>query len=502
MLPEKVQRWAGLIPVVFLGLFLGRLASERARPGLVGAVAITLVITLIAIIILFRQPVRLTWPLGLLALYVLAPEPAPKTALLIGFLTVVTFLLNLPRQSFAAGVGRFGVKDWQVRGGVLVLLTAGFFVLYVGTLSPDILPADNGEFQLAAAELGVAHPPGFALYTMLAAVMARLPLGGSPAFRVNLLSAVTSTATLVLVYLSVYRLVRSKVAAITAVLALGTATTFWVQATTANIRSLTALFAAAAIYALVVLWTQVSSEGKQLSKRSLIPFILILSLGLTHHASLVFMGLVFALFVGLVDRKLLTTVRFWPGYILAGLAGLLPLLYLVWRGAAGALGAPDDLTTVSGFLNHVLALGFRGDFFYFTEPTLLWERLRVMGNVLTFQFHPILLIGMIVGLAVMIMRSWKLAVLIGGSFLVHTLVTATYRAPQTVEYMIPAYVPLVIALGYGIGTVKVSFRPLAAAVLLTAVLGQTLSHLPDFRWLHVAEDTRDYVEPLLEQAPE
>lgn len=504
MLPEKVQRWAGLIPAVFLALFLGRLISERFRPGAAGAAAVSLVIVVVVVILLRRQPVQLTWPLALTVLYVAAPEPAPRTIVLVSFLTAVTFLLNLARRPFFDWHGRFQGKEWQVQAAVLLLLAVGSLVLFVSTLATDVLPADNGELQLVAAELGVAHPPGFPLYTMLAHLMARLPIGASPAYRVNLFSALTSTVTLLLVYLSVYRLTGKVVGGVTAALALATATTFWAQATTANIRSLTALFSAGAIYALVVLWDRKRKSAEtepEFSKTALIPFILILSFGLTHHASLLFMGLVFVLFVALVNRKLLTTLRFWPGYIVAGLAGLLPLLYLLWRGAAGAWGAPDDLTTLPGFLNHVLALGFRGDFFYFTEPALLWERLRIMGNVLTFQFNPLLLIGAAAGLGLMIMRSWKLAVLLGGSFLIHTLVTATYRAPQTVEYMLPAYVPVVICLGYGIGAMRPSVRSLVAAVLLTAVLGQTLERLPGFRSLHGERNTREYVEPLLAQAP-
>ena len=36
-------------------------------------------------------------------------------------------------------------------------------LLYILTLAPSVLPADAGEFQLVAATLGVAHPPGYPL---------------------------------------------------------------------------------------------------------------------------------------------------------------------------------------------------------------------------------------------------------------------------------------------------------------------------------------------------
>ncbi|MCI0406252.1 MAG: DUF2723 domain-containing protein, partial [candidate division Zixibacteria bacterium] len=233
-----------------MGLYLGRVISEQVRPGIPGALAITVVATFAAVFLLHRLSFQQSWPLCLLLLYVVAPEPDPKTAWMAAFLTAVTFWVKNPVSS-RNRVFSVLQSDWRRQALILVMLAGGFLFLYIGTLAPDILPADNGEFQLVAAELGVAHPPGFALYTTLAHLMTRLPLNASPAYKVNLFSALTSTATLLLVYLSVYRLTRRPLAGVTAALALGTATTFWAQATTANIRSLTALFAAAAIYALL-----------------------------------------------------------------------------------------------------------------------------------------------------------------------------------------------------------------------------------------------------------
>ena len=67
------------------------------------------------------------------------------------------------------------------------------------TLAPDVLAADSGELQVVAAQLGVAHPPGFPLYVLLAHLFTRLPIG-SPAYMVNLLSAVFGALTAVVVY--------------------------------------------------------------------------------------------------------------------------------------------------------------------------------------------------------------------------------------------------------------------------------------------------------------
>jgi len=42
--------------------------------------------------------------------------------------------------------------------------------------------------------MGIAHPPGYPLFTMLASLLHKLPVG-SPAWRINLLSVLLATAS-------------------------------------------------------------------------------------------------------------------------------------------------------------------------------------------------------------------------------------------------------------------------------------------------------------------
>src|ERR1041385_4330148 len=61
-------------------------------------------------------------------------------------------------------------------------------LLYSWTLAPTVTLVDSGELILAAHSLGVAHPPGFPLYLMLAHLFSIVPVG-SVAVRVNFASA-------------------------------------------------------------------------------------------------------------------------------------------------------------------------------------------------------------------------------------------------------------------------------------------------------------------------
>ncbi len=497
------SRFPTLLAPFILGLFAGRLLSEQWAlqygPSWLAAILLTTAVTILALFCLHHHPLRQTWPLLLLGGYVFYPHPNPLTA--VGTVLLVTAVLSqtTPIPEIVLPLNRrllVGV------GGSM----GAFVVLYILTLAPGLLPADNGEFQLVGATLGVAHPPGFPLYTLLSHLMTWLPLAATAAYKINLLSAFTSAATLGLVYLTVFRITKRHLAAGTAVLALGTSTTFWAQATTANIRSLTGLFAALALYALIRHW-----QAKDRTDRYLVLFAAALSFGFTHHLSLAFMGLVFGLSLLWIDPAFFRTPRRWGRPLLAALLGLIPLLYLPLRAGADVPGATDGLNTISGFLNHFLGLGFQGDFFYYLHPAVLWPRLKVMGNVLTFQFSPWLLVGALLGWLWLLRRSWRIGLPLGGAFLIHTLVTATYRAPQTVEYMLPAYLPVAICLGIANGYLTdwglkrpFPWQALAltgTAVLAVAAIGQGWQNWPSYYWVSGVEDANGYAQNIMSEAP-
>src|SRR6266513_6061998 len=74
-------------------------------------------------------------------------------------------------------------------------------VVYSWTLAPTVTLTDSGELILAAYGLGVAHPPVFPLWVMLAHLASLVPVG-SVAVRINFSSAVFAAlacATLTLV---------------------------------------------------------------------------------------------------------------------------------------------------------------------------------------------------------------------------------------------------------------------------------------------------------------
>lgn len=64
-------------------------------------------------------------------------------------------------------------------------------VIYILTLCREIFFTDGGELAAAAATLGIAHPPGYPLFTLLGRLLTLLPIS-TIAFRIGLLSALSA----------------------------------------------------------------------------------------------------------------------------------------------------------------------------------------------------------------------------------------------------------------------------------------------------------------------
>jgi hypothetical protein len=454
---------------------------------------------------------RAEWVAATLLVYILWPRRDLVVAGALGIGVLIAWLLLRWADTYPSWTDR--LADGMTFAVALAI--------YVATAAPDVLPADAGEFQLAAARLGVAHPPGFPLYTMVGHVFIRLIPWSTAAFRLNLLSGVLAAATLPLLgratRLWARRLGAKPAIAVAsgavAALMLGGSTTFWAQATTANIRMPSVLFVALAFFALARYAT--AADDRE-ADRALLLFGIALGLGLGHHPSLGFPALFFALYLLLLRPRLALEARRWWRPVAIGLLALLvPLAYLPIRGSAGAPLAPAGLDTWQGFLHHVLARGFAGDMFAYADPAELGHRLALLPTLATFQFSPALLTAGALGLAGLAWRDWRLFAMLAGSLTLHTFVAITYRAPQTVEYLMPgAYPALAVAAGllpaciFRLASAASRAFPwrnaataLSCATVLTAAMMNGWDHAGSFAELASDRTARETVSPLLKNAP-
>jgi hypothetical protein len=504
----KFAEWGWIVAGLGASLFALRVNLETEPPNLVWGIVIASSCLILAGVARWAS-LRLGWlplltPLCLLWLYVAWPTASPTMAFGTGFVALV-----------AALVRHLELRRWLMRIlDALVFLIA--LAVYVATLAPTVLPADSGEFQIAGPLLGVAHPPGYALFTLLARLFSLLPFG-EVAWRVNLMGAVTGALTLVVVNRTARRIVRTPWAGIVAASALGVSTTFWAQSTTINIRALTVLFTALCCDFLARF--VIAPVGSRQGTRALTGLAVSFGLGVAHHASLAFFAPVFGAVVVWHDPGIVQRLRTWPRYLLAFLAPFVTHLYIVIRAVTGAPFGTDDLVDAGRVIDHLLGRGFGGDMFAFLRRDgvpwerflrVLGERFLVVGNILHFQFGALLLAMALVGFVWLLWQRRKLALLLGGLFAVMVFITATYRAPQSVEYLMPAYVPVALCIGSAVALAFFPSFPLSlpslsssflVALILLPIIALGQANLPSYVQLHSDRSARQYAGSVLHSAP-
>ena len=142
-----------------------------------------------------------------------------------------------------AGIKRYG-------DGLATFAAAlGPLVLYSVTMPRTVVLEDDGLFLMAGEHLGIAHPPGYPLYTALCYLFMRLP--GDAAVLGHLSSAALGALACAALYACARLLGSSRLAALGAAWLFGAAEHFWSQAIIAEVYTLNAL-AFFACYALIL----------------------------------------------------------------------------------------------------------------------------------------------------------------------------------------------------------------------------------------------------------
>ncbi len=132
----------------------------------------------------------------------------------------------------------------------LAAAVLGPLAIYVLTLSHTVALEDDGLFLMAGSHLGIAHPPGYPIYTFILHLFMQLPFG-TPAFLGHLSSAVLGALSCGGVYLCARLLGAAALPALAAAWLFGVSEHVWSQSIIAEVYALNSLFFFA-VYALLL----------------------------------------------------------------------------------------------------------------------------------------------------------------------------------------------------------------------------------------------------------
>ena len=134
-------------------------------------------------------------------------------------------------------------SDWLQAGAVAAVL----FALYALTSPRSIALEDDSLFVLSSYFLGIEHPPGYPLFTLIGHLFTYLPFG-SVAYRVHLASALFGALSGAAAWFCARSLIPGRLPAYLAAFALGLSPVFWSQSIIAEVYTLNTFFLLVLVY--------------------------------------------------------------------------------------------------------------------------------------------------------------------------------------------------------------------------------------------------------------
>ncbi|MFA6317786.1 MAG: DUF2723 domain-containing protein [Elusimicrobiota bacterium] len=275
------------------------------------------------------------------------------------------------------------------------LVFLAFLLLNVAGMAPSVTFGDSGELAAAAANLSVAHAPGYPLHALLGrALGALLPIGGW-AYRTNLLTAVLSAACLA-VFADALRLAGcSRLARLGAVLFLGLCG-LWRHSS-----SVTEVFGLHLLAVSFLAWLACRFQGRLWEPRSAAGLGLTAGLGLANHHTLV-LALPAVLWQALREKPGWRKAAVGLGAaVLLGCCGMACYLYLPIRSAVSPPLDWGHPTNLERFLRVLLRKDY-GSFSLTVEGTAQVSRWSQIARYLGFtwgELGPVASCLALVGLA-------------------------------------------------------------------------------------------------------
>ncbi|XP_022378580.1 transmembrane protein 260 isoform X2 [Enhydra lutris kenyoni] len=242
-------------------------------------------------------------------------------------------------------------RSGGLRGGVAVF--AAVAAVFTLTLPPSVPGGDSGELITAAHELGVAHPPGYPLFTLVAKLAIILFPFGSVAYRVNLLCGFFGAVAASLLFFTVFRLSGSHAGGILAAGVFSFSRLTWQWSIAAEVFSLNNLFVGL-LMALTVHFEEAATAKERSKIAKIGAFCCGLSLCNQHTIVLYILCIIpWILFRLLKEKELSLGSLLKLGVYFS--AGLLPYVYLPISSYLNqARWTWGDQTTLLGFLTHFL----------------------------------------------------------------------------------------------------------------------------------------------------
>jgi hypothetical protein len=385
---------------------------------------------------------------------------------------------------------------------LIILFFSG--VVYFKTLAPTVSWIDSGELATACFSLGIAHPTGYPVYTLIGRLFSLLPLG-SPVQNLNLLSLFFisfSNLFLFLVLLAIFEFLfpelpeswRSYISLVSTLI-FSFSPTLWSQATSNEVYALNSLLNAILFY-LILSQLNLKSRGKLAqSDKYLYLFFFLYGLSFGNHLSTVLLLPGFIFLFLMIYRKSFFEKKRVLLLLSFFILGISVYLYLPIRSSLNPILNWGDPSSLSNLKRHISGWQYR--VWMFSESSqAFWESLRNYLRLFYSQFPLYFLPWVILGFVTLLKKNWKVFISLLSIFIFTIFYGINYQVPDIDPYFLPSFLVAAGWLGCGIAWLFVLLRrgryaPRAVAVILI-ILFSCLPLVNLFRNYFMPDESRSY----------
>ena len=356
----------------------------------------------------------------------------------------------------------------RLKGDAAIALLGGLlaFILYAMTAARSVatLFDDSLEFHVVLPTLGIAHPSGYPLYTLLGKLATVLLPVWDAAGRTNLLSALFAGAAVAMLYVVSRRFAGSRPAAAVAAAIFALSPTWWSQSTIAEVYALHGLLMAVFFYCLLR-WEARALSTARLRRSAqdaggfasgasgasdgwLWAAALVCGLGLAHHRMIGLLLPAALVFIFWTDPALLRQPRRWLAPIALGLAPLLLYLYLPIRGQAATSLDGTYQPTLAGTVDWILARGY--SIFLTANPFNVDRRWSDYLALVINELGALTLLAALLGMGSAFRLQARRATFLLLATLSQIAFAVAYKVQDVAVFFIPAFMLLCIWAAWGL----------------------------------------------------
>jgi hypothetical protein len=275
-------------------------------------------------------------------------------------------------------------------------------IMYLLTLEHKVVGGDTTWYAIQLPEMQVMVPTGYPTFSLIGKLMSMIPVGDL-AYRLNLISAIFGSLTVLFLFLAVNKLTKNEIISLAGSLSFAFVLTFWSLSVRLEFDTLNSFF-----ITLIIFTAFLFNESKL--RRHLYFYFFCLGLSLTNHPIALFVMPAFLLYIIIINPRIFKSFKVISLSILFFILPLLLYAYIPIRSLQG-YGTANTLKEFLYYITGRTTTGktFGGSFGNNSIQVVL-QVFKDFILIIYKNFGIIFIIVAIVGFIYLIKKNWKFAI--------------------------------------------------------------------------------------------